>query len=843
MLRPIIPLLIPLIAGISVGNFIHLPDPPLMVCLIMTLISLLVAMIKKWKAIVGLSLILSLFLLGILNINLYLYQEPGQRHITHYLGTEKAAIDGIICENPEVSPHKTELVVSVVRVIKDKSTIPVEGRVLLTVRDQYPFKYGDFIRFRTRLRRPHNFNNPGGFDYERYLRYRNILVRGSISDPSGIAVLRENKGNRWKATLEMFRGNVRRLIRENSPTPAGEIIQAMTLGEQREIPEDVREKFNRTGTSHIIAISGFNVGIIALLSIYLIRLMMKFFPYLLLRFNVIKVSTLGACVPIMIYAFIAGMGISVVRATIMIVIFMVAIFMGRERDLYNTLALAAFIILIVFPHSLFDISFQLSFTAVAAILFITPRLALLIPKGKHEKGGISFSEKVFKGILLFIMASLSAILGTAPLIAFYFNRVSSIGLLANIIVVPLLGMIALPLSMTIILTAPISPTLTAVLVKASSFLVTISVSLTDFLASLPYSSFFIGTPTFLEMTAYYFLLIAIVKLTDTWEERNGKDREGGSVPGRFWPGVAIAMLVAFFVADGAYLYAREAYRNDLEVTSIDVGQGSSTLVRFPGGRKMLIDGGGFPDSDFDVGKYVLAPFLWHERIKKVDTVVLTHPHPDHLGGLIYILENFAVREVWTNGETSGTDVYKDFMRIIREKKIHYRLMSEETPEEKIGNIQLRILNPKHPIAGRNDLFSGFDATNNNALVLKLTFGKISFLLPADISEPSEARLLSEGKDTRSQVLFVPHHGGRLSSNLPFLARVRPEIAVISCGTDNIFRLPHPDVLKRYEMSGVKVYRTDRDGAITIATDGRRLETKVFKEDLTRIKMTSCQSGR
>ncbi|MDO8785671.1 MAG: DNA internalization-related competence protein ComEC/Rec2, partial [Syntrophales bacterium] len=598
-----------------------------------------------------------------------------------------------------------------------------------------------------------------------------------------------------------------RLILENSPTPAREIIQAMTLGEQREIPEDVREKFNRTGTSHIIAISGFNVGIIAFMSIYLIRLMMKSFPYLLLRFNVIKVSTLGACVPIMIYAFIAGMGISLVRATIMIITFMVAIFLGRERDLYNTLALAAFILLIVFPHSLFDISFQLSFTAVAAILFITPRLALLVPKGKPEERNISFSIKVFKGILLFIMASLSAILGTAPLVAFYFNRVSTVGLLANIIVVPLLGMIALPVSMAIILMAPISSTLSTLLVKISAFLVTISVSLTDFLASLPGSSLFIGTPTFLEMTAYYLLLVAMVKLADTGKGREGKDRKRESAPGRFRIGVAIALLAVFFVVDGIYLYAKDAYRNDLEVTSIDVGQGSSTLVRFPGGRKMLIDGGGFPDSDFDVGKYVLAPFLWHEKIKKVDTVVLTHPHTDHLKGLLYILENFAVREVWANGEVSEAEEYKDFMKIIREKKITYRLMSEETPAEKIGNIQLRILNPKHPIVGGNDPSRGFDATNNNALVLKLTFGKISILLPADISEPSEARLLSEGKDIRSQVLFVPHHGGRLSSTLPFLARVRPEIAVISCGADNVFHLPHPDVLKRYEMSGAKVYST------------------------------------
>jgi competence protein ComEC len=792
-----------------------------------------VASIKKSAKLTAVLVTLSLFLLGILSVNLYLYREPGANHIINYVGKEKLIIEGVISENPESSPDRTELTVSASRLISDNGDIRVEGLVLLNVEGRQEFKYGDAIRFRTRLKVPHNFQNPGGFDYVKYLRYKGVMVRGFIKDSAGIVILRENQGNTFKLHLERFRTYLKKFIMENSSSPEGEIIQAMILGDQKEIPKDVMENFNKTGTTHIIAISGFNIGIIAFLSFIVIRLIMKSSTYLLLRFNIVKVSTVFAIVPVISYSFIAGMGISVIRAAIMAVTFMIAIIFGKDRDLYNSLVLAALIILVVSPTSLFDISFQLSFMAVWAILFITPRLAVMIPDGSHEEMSRyrAWAMQIYRNILMFIIVSLSATLGTLPLIVFYFNRISTVVLLSNLFIVPVLGIIAIPVCTAIIIAAPLSHGLALFFLHISSFIVKISISMVDFFASFPGSSFFLSTPTFIEISAYYLFLIVAVKLIDAWKKKESDTAESRSFLRPYRLRVAAAALSFFFVIDAFYLYVKDRGNENLVVTAIDVGQGSSALLRLPGGKKMLVDGGGMYDNSFDIGKYVLAPFLWHERISHIDIVVLTHPHPDHLNGLIYILSNFNVNEVWTNGETGESDTYKDFMKIVTEKNITHRLMSERVGDIKINNVTISILNPRGTIALKNDLLRKFDKTNDDAIVMKIAMGNVSVLLPADISEPSEMRIIDAHKDIRSQVLFAPHHGGFTSSTVPFLNRVQPEIAVISCGRDNVYNDPHPDVLTRYFRRGTRVLRTDINGAINITTDGTNVAYNVFTDGL------------
>jgi competence protein ComEC len=409
---------------------------------------------------------------------------------------------------------------------------------------------------------------------------------------------------------------------------------------------------------------------------------------------------------------------------------------------------------------------------------------------------------------------------------YYFNRVSSVTIIANLIAVPLLGTLALALCMFFILCAFFSPVIAGYFIKLASYFTQISVDIINKLAALSWSSFNTTKPNLIEIAVFYLFIFLVIQFIDEVKKRKSQ-KEFSSRRFRVIK-YLLTITVVFFAADIIYLTFKDKLSSDLKITVIDVGQGTSTLVRFPGGGNMLIDGGGFSDSSFDVGKAVLAPFLYHERISKIDTVVLSHPHPDHLLGLIYIMNNFAVRQAWRSNLPIDLEVFPEWEKAIKLNKINVSLVSNEFPGKIFNGARVNILwPPNYSIQDVNNL--SYDEVNDSSLVLKITFGKVSFLIPGDISADVEKRLIESKTNLRSDVLVVSHHGSNHSSSSEFIKAVACRYAIVSAGKANVFHHPHPSTLQRYKDAGVNIFRTDRDGAITMTTDGNNLKIITFNK--------------
>jgi len=816
--RPLIPFFISFVGGIVLSDRTMLPWIVAAVLLLPSLTGLLFAVRRNRHTIAFVLLQLIVLLTGMLCMAPYSEPNPAERHLPSHGIRGKTVYRGFVDETPLVTPDRIEYTLSGVHTLETNPGKILPGRVILSAIGSDALQYGDYVQFRTRLTIPGNFNNPGGFDYRRYLRRQEIYHRGFVSEPPDLILIRRGQGNLLKMGIESYRTRLRNFVSRHTSSPEREIILGMILGEQKAIPDDLKERFNQTGTSHIIAISGFNVGLIACFSVLFFLSVIKIFPRLLLAWNATKVSYALSLIPILLYTGIAGMGISVIRATLMVVILMTAIMIRKPKDILNALALAAVVILTLSPPSLFDPSFQLSFAAVAAILYIPPKLQSLWPKPEEAADSLfqSLIQKWGRVFFLFLLVTVSATLGTLPIIAYHFHRLSTVVILANIAVIPFLGILTTPLCLLVIITYPLSEPLCLLLVQGAVYLIQISVFFVNFFSSLPGASFLVPPPNPIEIIGYYLLLSLLVLFLSSFIKKR---------PGESWiktqspAGIVLLLPVPFLAGMLLYGYLSASPSKYLRMTVIDVGQGSCTLLQIPGNRTILIDGGGFEGSTFDVGRYVVAPFLLREKIRKINVVVLTHPHPDHLNGLIYILRNFPVGEIWTNGDPAPYEAYHSMTDLIRERKLPHRILYKGVPPQKIGDLQIGIRNPPpNPTEGQT-VPVNYVSINDRSLVLHLRYGRVRILLPGDISTETEKNLVSSPYDLQSDIILVPHHGGRTSSTDTFLDKVNPGIAVISCGLNNRYKDPHPEVLQRYEKKGTKIFRTDRDGAVFLLTNG------------------------
>ena len=813
MYRPLITLLISYLLGLLLGNYLYLPAKPTLILIAALLLIFLGAILLNWK---GLGIILFpvvFVLIGSLMMNLHIFPSIPHNHISKLLKNEGINVQGSLYKPPKLLLDRSRLYINSERVYSEKGYKKVTGKVLLTIGGTgSDLKYGDRVRFICKLQRATNFGNPGGFDYSRHLALQGIFVTGYLKSSMEIIRIGEGESNYFWKTIEGFREKIRNFIDKECELPNRGVIKALLLGEMGEISEKIRDDFTVTGVAHILAISGLNLGFIATIAFFLIRGIFRSSERLMLTFDVNRVSAFLTIFPVLFYGFIGGLGVSVFRATIMIVAFLIAILIYRQRDLYNTLAMAAFIITVISPTSIFDISFQLSFVSVLAILYLTPRFIYYLSSipGLSAVHSLSITKKIGRYIGFLVLVSIAATLGTGPIVAYHFNIVSLLGFIPNIVVDPIVGFLIIPLSLFAALTIFISPSLASLLLHLASIFTGFIINLVELFTHLPGVSFWATTPTLFEMVLFYLLVVFLFNI-------NRLKRAG-----------CIALvLLAIIIGDYSYWYYTKNFNCNLRVTFLSVGQGDSALIEFPKGKRMIIDGGGGEYNDsYDTGRHILAPFLWKEKIKRVDYLLLSHPHPDHLNGLRFIAKNFEVKEIWTNGQSTDVESYLELMEIVNHEGIKKVTMNVETLPKYINGVRVDIYNP--PV----QLFQGEgmniqSSFNNNSVVVKLSFKEVSLLFTGDIEEEAEKKLVQLGSRLESTVIKVPHHGSLRSSTEEFLGKVHPTYAVFSVGYKNRFGFPKMQVLERYRDLDSRTYRTDTDGAITMVTDGVLFRVEKF----------------
>lgn len=817
MRRPFVYPLCALMAGILTGDYILAPLVIMQCGILVILLGLLFCSAYQWgKASLALILVM-IFLLGMLNIGRHEYLCRDDRHIHHQIDQGLVTVEGSVLSSEPVLPMKQACIVRCRSLLKKGLVLPVTGDLRLIAPGDIVFHYGDRIRFHSRIKGIHRFQNSGSFNSEKFYHRQGIYASGFVDRPDGITLIRRHPAGGLKSRLEHFREFLRTLLYEYSSTPSREILEAMTIGNQKAIPQEIRDIFSRTGTAHILSISGLHVGIVGAAGLFFILLLLKSSEYLMLRFNIIKIASAATFFPVVIYALVAGMGTPVTRSMLMVLAFLGALLIGRPRDLYNVLCGAALIILILAPENVLTISFQLSFSAVFAILYIVPRFSNR-PLPFVTRLPVLL-QRIIRHVYIFLLVSLAATVGTLPIVAYYFNQLSAVTLMANLVAVPLLGILALIPVMAFILAAPFSSWLAGLLVNIASFFTSFAVSFIHWLSSFSWASFHFVKPHLIEIALFYLFLFFLVEAISP---SGAIARKGFLVRHPSLAKTGLSMIIIFFIADAAYFTFQNRCSTDIRVTAIDVGQGSATLVEFPRGVTMLIDGGGFPDSTFDIGRFVIAPFLYTRRLSRIDIIVLTHPHPDHLQGLIYLAHHFGVREAWRTDWTADDDLYRLWEKALSDNHIKVTLLSAQSPRRYLSGAAIDFFWPPRTPAA-NERSVSYEDINDSSLVMKISYGANSFLITGDISSRVESLLLQSGRNIRSNLIFVPHHGSASSSSNSFIKAVSPQYAIASAGKKNAFLHPHPAVLERYRKNGVILFRTDQHGAISVRSDGQSIE--------------------
>lgn len=806
--RPLVPVLLAFISGIIVAHFLF-PGQTVFVPLFCLIIGLLLILFRAAGGRMrGLCLILLFILLGSLAC-LTRPEHAGLQILAEQ--QRQVVLEGVVLQPPEIDEQRARFAARVHLLLDRAVTRKVDEKILVTVYGfQERFSPGDRIRFPGRLRAFSNFNNPGHYDYELAMKSKDIVCAASVPDGRYVVFMGHGGLGIFPDFMEQVRRPVRDLFNRLPSPDEQALYSALLLGEKQGISDTIRETFDRTGLGHLLAVSGLHIGLVAWLVFYLLKKTLSFSYTLSLKYNIHELAAFLSFLPVIFYTGLTGFQTSSLRAMIMVLTYLLSITLGRERDIWSTLALAGLIILGLDPYALFTVSFQLSFLAVIGILWLSPVFLNLIPDSRLKQALPGPFHNPYQYLLGLIMVTLSATIFLLPVISLYFHRVSIVSVPANLMTVPILGLWVLPLGLASILSLPFSVTLASLLLHLGAGGLDVMLALIRFWAGFDFSAFWVITPNLWEIILYYGLLFFLYLLYK-----------------RSWARFCLGAVLLLMAVDTGYWIFQTRFNQDLRVTYLDVGQGNAALVRFPGHKRMMIDGGGFSGGSFDTGQMIIAPYLWRLKIKKIDYLVLSHPQTDHMGGLGFIADHFHPEEFWWNGDKSDSEAFIELMRIIDSKKIRKRLPGELRKVINVAGTEIRLLHPLEYYPSASPQPYPLDL-NNNSLVLKMTYRGESLLFPGDLAAHGERLVMGEaGPELSAQVLLAPHHGSKTSCTRGFLEKVNPGLCIISSGRNNRFGFPHQATLERLEQARCRIIRIDRVGAVQLELDDEGIKVQSF----------------
>ncbi|MDD5307935.1 MAG: DNA internalization-related competence protein ComEC/Rec2 [Deltaproteobacteria bacterium] len=596
------------------------------------------------------------------------------------------------------------------------------------------------------------------------------------------------------------------------PVEAG-LARALTLGEDAALDPKVREHFRRTGTAHLLAVSGMNLGLVVLVVYGALRFALLRVRRISDRMDVGRIAAAVSIPATLAFALLTGFEPPIARACVMSVTLLAARALGRRGNASEAIALAAAGLAVHDPSVLLDPGFQLSFAAV---------LGLLLPAGRPDPGdahpapakppsaGLRLTRSALRALRLLAVATLAASAATTPIVLYHFGSFSLVTLPANLVAVPYSSFVLMPYLLVVTILAGIAPGVAALVARPAEPLIAALDRFLGGLAALPCT---IDDPAPPAVAALGLLSLA----TLLWL---GRLRRPAALA---CAGAALCLAVALASSAPPFPPGR------LTLDFLDVGEGDATLVTFPGGAHWLVDAGGTPQGEFDVGERVVVPVLRALGVRRLDAFVLSHPDSDHVGGAAAVISAVDTTRIWDNGQGQAEGAGPAYERLLAVARSQGAIV-ERTPRicgaHSVQGVTVEVL---HPCKDKNGFDPGL-TFNDNSIVLALRHKGVRILLPGDIESGQEDRLVRGGALGRADLVKLAHHGSRTSSGARFLDAASPRVAIASVGAWNRFGFPHREVLGLMASRHVAILRTDRDGAVRAVSDGRTLSIETQRQD-------------